>query len=62
MMTAGWTLDGKHFIETFSSGFKRRTRRYFIGGKLVKHADWIIAYRAAKAADAARKQHEEAGA
>lgn len=55
MMTGGFTLNGKHFVETHSSGAVRYTRRVFIDGKLVTRAVWVAAIAEAKKVEAATK-------
>lgn len=55
-MRAGWTFGGKRFAETV--GVNGRTT-YHIDGKLTPKAEWFVAYRAAKAADAEQRRITE---
>lgn len=46
----GCTINGVNFRETWSSGAVRTTRRFFVDGKLVTKAAYLVAVKEAKAA------------
>jgi hypothetical protein len=54
-MRGGWTINGKHFRETHSSGLVRYTHRFFIDGKLVTKNEFFRQFADARKADEAKR-------
>jgi hypothetical protein len=55
-MRAGWTINGKHFCETWTTRRGAPTLLCFIDGKPIARAKYLVAREEARQAEAAKQE------